>query len=241
MPRGGEPRRARPAGAPGDPVLYEAWYRHPRGRWMAARELELLLELLEPAAGARVLDVGCGTGHFTRALRAAGLESVGLDPHLPSLALARCLDPGGAYVAGDARALPFPERSFDHAVAVTSLCFVERPWEALAEMRRVSRGRVVLGLLHRRSLLHLRKAGRGGYRGARWDRPRDVLAWLRRVVPEGRSLPQVCFASALLLPGGGPLARCLEGSRAGRRLARERLRGGFLAVAVEPAGAGGGR
>ncbi len=234
MPRKGEPSGGQPPGAPGDPVLYEAWYRRPRGRWMADRELELLLELMDPAPGTRVLDVGCGTGHFTRALAAAGLEAVGLDLDLPSLALARCLDPGGTYVAGDARALPFPERSFDHAVAVTSLCFVDHPWEVLAEMRRVSRGRVVLGLLHRRSLLRLRKAGRGGYRGARWDRPRDVLAWLRRAVPEGRPLPQVRLASALLLPGGGPLARRLETSQTGRRLAREGLWGGFLAVAVEP-------
>jgi ubiquinone/menaquinone biosynthesis C-methylase UbiE len=50
---------------------YEAWYATPRGQRAAAAEQALLDWLLAPFPhAASVLDVGCGTGHFTRWLAA---------------------------------------------------------------------------------------------------------------------------------------------------------------------------
>ncbi|ABI55980.1 class I SAM-dependent methyltransferase [Alkalilimnicola ehrlichii MLHE-1] len=161
------------------PAGYEAWYHSPRGRWVAKREFDLLFRLLRPALGSRVLDVGCGTGHFTRRFAQAGLDLVGLDPDGDALRYARSLDDSVAYVRGDARTLPFPDGAFANCIAITSLCFVESPEVALAEMARVAREGVALGLLHRPSLLHWQKAGRGGYRGARWDRGVDLRRWFQ--------------------------------------------------------------
>jgi len=62
---------------------YEAWYDTPEGRRADELEKALLAWLLQratkPASSVSVLEIGCGTGHFTRWLRDEGLMAVGLD------------------------------------------------------------------------------------------------------------------------------------------------------------------
>lgn len=207
-----------------DPAAYEAWYHTPRGAWIAGREYALLWRLARPRPGESLLDLGTGTGHFARRFAAAGLGVTGLDPDPAALDYARQLTGGVDYVQGDMRALPFPDGSFNYCSAVTSLCFVTEPQQALAEMWRVCRRGVVLGLLNRHSLLHRQKAGSGGYRGARWDSVAEVRSWAAAL----RGTPQPRFGSAIPLPGGGRLAAAVE------RIGPPRpLWGGFLAVYLE--------
>lgn len=189
------------------PAAYEAWYHTPRGAWIAQREFALLWRLLPMQPGATLLDVGSGTGHFARRYASAGLHVTGLDPDPAALAYARTL--GGAidYCEGDALTLPFADASFDYCAAVTSLCFVPDPARALAEMWRVARRGVVLGLLNRRSLLHRQKAGHGSYAGARWDSAADVRTWATSLHPPPQRL---ALGYAVRLPGGGALARMAE-------------------------------
>lgn len=64
-----------------DPEKYDRWYRTPRGAWIGRLEYGLLRRLLKPQPHESVLDVGCGTGYFTRCFardQAAGV--VGVDP-----------------------------------------------------------------------------------------------------------------------------------------------------------------
>lgn len=202
---------------------YENWYSTVRGRWIADTEFDLMMKLLKPDTGITVLDVGSGTGQFSRRFAQAGLDVISLDPALAMLSVARSSSPMLPCVIGNALALPFRDHSFDYVAAVTSLCFVEPPSRALLEMWRVCRRGVILGLLNRRSLLYRFKHDRGGYRGARWDRLADVMGWCETLVPQ----PRIQSASSVFLPNAGRLAQRIE-----RLLPMTALWGGFLAVAL---------
>ncbi len=56
-----------------DPAAYEAWYLTPRGHWIGDREFILLQSLLSADEGSSMLDVGCGTGHFSRRFSRLGV------------------------------------------------------------------------------------------------------------------------------------------------------------------------
>ena len=76
-----------------------------------------LWDLLALPAGARVLDVGCGTGNYTSALQVLGLSMTGVEPSERMLAEARTKDPEVAWVTGSAEALPVADGSFHGAIA----------------------------------------------------------------------------------------------------------------------------
>jgi SAM-dependent methyltransferase len=200
------------------PEEYDGWYGTSRGGWIGETEFRLLANALEPRAGETLLDVGCGTGYFTRLFAArTGASLIGLDPDLAWLrfALERA-GPNEGYIAGRAERLPFGDRSFDRTIAVTSLCFIRAEREALREIVRVTRKRVALGLLNRRSLLYLQKGrhgGSGGYRGAHWHTPAEA-----RALFDGMPVRSIAVRSGVLVPTGGCLARRLEAIFQGRRL-----------------------
>ena len=63
-----------------NPTLYDAWYDTPRGRWIGKTEYRLAERELALRPDARVLDVGCGTGWFTRRLaRRGNMEVTAID------------------------------------------------------------------------------------------------------------------------------------------------------------------
>jgi SAM-dependent methyltransferase len=112
------------------------------GRW-SRRLAPLLIRFGGLADGERVLDVGCGTGSLTFALLASAdlAGVVGIDATEPFVAAARArnADPRVTFDLGDARALPYPDTSFDRAYSSLVLHFVPDAALAVAEMRRVVR------------------------------------------------------------------------------------------------------
>ncbi|MEM1265577.1 MAG: class I SAM-dependent methyltransferase [Pseudomonadota bacterium] len=116
----------------------EAWITSMGDRGDRSREHVLDPPMRALAAGARrALDVGCGEGRFCRALRAEGIEAVGLDPTEALLREARRRDPSGTYVSGRAEALPFEAGSFDLVVSYLSLIDIAGYRAAITEMTRV--------------------------------------------------------------------------------------------------------
>ncbi len=195
------------------PAQYDAWYDSPKGRWMGETEFRLLKRLLAWQPGETLLDVGCGTGWFTRrfaALREIGpaWNVTGLDRDPARLAFARDHGHGEHYLVGDATALPFADGAFDVVVSVTALCFIDDWPRALSEMVRVARRRVVVGLLNRHSLLWRDKGkggARGAYRGAHWHKAGDLRATLAAL-----RVRRARLRTAVSLPGGSACARLAE-------------------------------
>lgn len=192
-----------------EPEQYDAWYASPRGAWIGGIEYGLLDEMLSPRAGETLLDVGCGTGHFTRRFAGATAidQAVGADRDTGALRYAAAKG-GATYLVADGLRLPFAERSFDLVIGVTALCFMPDERRALAEMLRIARRRVALGLLNRHSLLRFgrgRGGGKGAYRGAHWHTRREIIDLFA-----GQPARNLTLRSVIVLPGGGRLAQRLE-------------------------------
>ena len=209
-----------------DPAAYEAWYHTPRGQWIGEREFILLQNMLRPQAGSSLLDVGCGTGYFSRRFARSGLSVTGIDHDPAALKYARLQENDIHYMQASALELPFSDNTFDYTIAVTSLCFIDDPLQVLREMWRVSRHAMAIGLLNRQSLLQRRKRGQGSYRGARWDTAGEVLKeWLPVLAPAPKD---TVLRSAIFLPQGSRIARWSE-----QVLPGTLPWGGFLAVGLK--------
>jgi SAM-dependent methyltransferase len=207
-----------------DAASYEGWYVTPRGRRADLAERALLERLLGPfAASKSALEVGCGTGHFTRWLAGRAPHVVGLDRAFAMLAEARRHHPHPFLVQGDAHHLPVRSRSVDLSVFVFTLEFLEDPAAALAEAARVARRGVVVVALNRWSLSGLsRRWGRDARRpllGAAHDFSLVSLRTLASTAA-GPRLRALRWASALFPDG-------LAGMHARIPL------GGVIGVAVE--------
>lgn len=192
-----------------NPADYDAWYDTARGRWIGETEYALAARLFAAQAGDSLLDVGCGTGWFTRRAAADDLLATGLDPNPDWLEYARAhSSPALSWVEGDARVLPFSDASFDHVLSIAALCFVDDERQAVAEAVRVTRRRFAIGWLNRSSLLYWHKGrggGSGAYRGARWHTAGEV-----RALFSGLPVRNLKVRSAIFLLSATRAARCLE-------------------------------
>ncbi len=140
------------------PAAYDdmaAWYDEQciDGFYNAHYDRPAVLALIGAVEGQRILDVGCGGGHYLAALRDAGARVVGVDGSVELLARARArLGDGVQLVACDLNeSLPmFDDGSFDGVLLALVYHHIDDRAGLLVELRRVLRpgGWMVLSTSH---------------------------------------------------------------------------------------------
>ncbi len=162
---------------------YEAWYAN-IGRRADHLEKDLLKKLLDQFPEAHsLLEIGCGTAHFTRWFETQGLQVLGLDSSRPMLEEAKSLGNPFCLLA-DALKLPLATNSFDLTAMITTLEFIPDPLRGLTEALRVSRQGLILGVLNRRSILGRRindDQSTAGY-AANLFTPNELVRLVKQVV-----------------------------------------------------------
>jgi len=98
------------------------------------------------SGGARILDVGAGTGKLTRGLVALGFEVVAVEPGAPMLEQLRHVVPQAEAHEGPAESIPLPDSSVDAAFAGQAYHWFDRE-RAVPELHRVVRPDGGLALL----------------------------------------------------------------------------------------------
>jgi ubiquinone/menaquinone biosynthesis C-methylase UbiE len=126
----------------------EQWgWATPAGQVRAERRAELVARAAGLGPGRRVLEVGCGNGHFTEKYARSGAEMVATDlsPGLIRLAVEKYPGPQTLYLPAAADRVPFPDQSFDAVVGNSILHHLELS-TALPEFLRVLRTGAALAL-----------------------------------------------------------------------------------------------
>ena len=104
-----------------------------------ARIVDAFVKLTALPRGARVIDLGCGSGAFTALLAQAGYDCVGLDISTKLIAVGHRKYPELEFVEGDIERLPFPPASFDGVLLSGVVHHFPDPSRCAAEVFRVLR------------------------------------------------------------------------------------------------------
>lgn len=161
-----------------------------------------------------VVDLGCGTGWFTRKLAGLGcavsVMGVDLSPGMIEHAGANT-SPGIAWVVADAESIPLPDQSCDLIFSNLMIQWCADPAPVLRECRRILRpgGRLVVSTLLEGTLWELDQAWRQADPGQNHINRFEPEAAFREVV--SRELPGAEIETKTLrLPYASPLTLAAE-------------------------------
>lgn len=102
-----------------------------------------LIDSMDLAGGATVLDIGCGKGQGLELLQEAGLQSIGVDPENDFVNL--CTAKGFAALCANMEALPFKDGSVDAIICQCAWNLSDKK-RSLAEFHRVLTPSGILGI-----------------------------------------------------------------------------------------------
>ena len=156
------------------PSRYERWF--DRNKYVYQSELNAVRELL-PKRG-NGIEIGVGTGRFAAPL---GI-SCGVEPSEEMAGISR--EKGIEVIQGVAENLPLEDGSFDFALMVTTVCFLDDVAAAFAEVYRILKpgGSFITGFVDKQSrigrLYQLRKERSRFYGEAVFYSAAEVISYL---------------------------------------------------------------
>jgi len=132
---------------------YDSWYAGKRGAMYDRLEKKAIIRYLPPnAKGEKLLDIGCGTGHWSQFFSEYGFEVTGVDVSEEMIDIAKSKNISGAsFQVADGHSLPFADDTFDVTAAITTLEFARDAKAIVREMVRCTRkpaGQLLIGTLN---------------------------------------------------------------------------------------------
>jgi ubiquinone/menaquinone biosynthesis C-methylase UbiE len=136
---------------------YESWYegKYKRADLLEKTVLEVMMKEFQKPS--KVVEIGCGTGHFTRWFSSLGLETTGVDLSPYMVKQAKSLWKEGEFINSPSLNLPLKSKSFDLAFFITCFEYMPDPSGVLREAARVSRRGIIMGLMNSWSLPTMRR------------------------------------------------------------------------------------
>jgi len=132
---------------------YDQWYETAEGAMYDRIEKKAVSRYLRRnVQEMKLLEVGCGTGHWSQFFSDCGFEVTGVDVSKPMIKIAQSKNiPNASFQIADGHSLPFNDNSFDVTAAITTLEFVHDAELVLQEMARCTRkqsGQLLIGVLN---------------------------------------------------------------------------------------------
>jgi len=125
--------------------LYDEWF--DKHNSIYEDELKTIKKLVDSHING--LDIGCGSGRFAIPLNI----QTGVEPSKQMRELAK--DKGLKVFDNIAEQLPFKDETFDFAIMITTICFLDNPLKALKEANRVIKkdGFLIIGFIDKDSIV----------------------------------------------------------------------------------------
>lgn len=108
-----------------------------QGVYSHENQASTAISILNPGPGKRLLDVGCGGGHFLRLADENHIKTYGIDLSKTAIRTAKRVSPNSKLVIGDAEHLSFKSRYFDYVTCLGSLEHFPDMGKSIKEMARV--------------------------------------------------------------------------------------------------------
>jgi len=129
---------------------YECWHRVAEkyeSVWssLTRQFIPYLVDAAPVSTGLSVLDVACGPGYVSAAVKKVGANPTGVDFSKKMVAIAGSMFPEIDFREGDAQQLAFPDASYDRVLMNFGLLHLSSPEKACAEAFRVLRPRGKFG------------------------------------------------------------------------------------------------
>lgn len=135
-------------------AAYDDYYQTEFGKEVDRIEKEIISGFLDNVSGEEMVDLGCGTGHWTEFFLKKGFKMKGVDISESMLHIAQKKHIDTEFILADATNLPFENESYSLVASVTMLEFIEDQDKAIREMYRILKkdGWLIMGFLNADSI-----------------------------------------------------------------------------------------
>ncbi|MBN1364775.1 MAG: class I SAM-dependent methyltransferase [Syntrophaceae bacterium] len=175
----------------------------PRSDYIFARQKELILDLVTPLAGERLLDIGCGTGRNLQIFSEKGCSLTGIDSFREKLEIARQeYGDHAEFVLAESGDIPFSDDEFDIVTIINFLEIADDPLKVVKEAVRVCRSRVFIGFLNNYSFSGTRQSLKENF-GFSLYREMRFFSYpkIRRMVKDIAGDTVIKWGSVIYFPG----------------------------------------
>jgi len=130
----------------------------PLDHYIFSRQKELILDLVAPQSGERILDVSCGAGNNLQFFQGKWCSLTGIDSSKEKLDIARQKYGDRAeLILAEPEDIPFSDNEFDIVTLINVLEISDNPQKVIEEAIRVCRGRVFIGFINNYSFAGTRQ------------------------------------------------------------------------------------
>ncbi len=162
---------------------YDNYYQNEPGKTIDNIEKKLLTEHLANIPYRGLLELGCGTGHWTSFFCQKGFNVTAIDASENMLKIAEQKNPDNCrFKKADATQLPFADNTFSVVVSVAMIEFIEDVNTVMKETERVLKpgGYLLLGCLNQNSELGKARINDPVFKHARFFTPEQIQNFLTR-------------------------------------------------------------
>jgi len=149
---------------------YDTYYNTEIGKKVNKIEENLIAKLLKEVPKSEMLELGCGTGHWTNFFTNNGFQVTATDISNEMMNIAKTKSIQTKFIKADSQNIPFPDNSFSVVSSITMLEFVDDQDKVLSEIYRVLKpgGWLILGCLNKFSELGKNKKNDTTFRDAKF-------------------------------------------------------------------------